>query len=150
MKSPIKLIVIIIVSGIGLFGLIQFIPVERTNPPVTTQVTWDSPQTQGLFQRACADCHSNETTWPWYSKVAPVSWLVSHDVSEGRQKFNISELNPTSPRYSKMLREVKEVVMEGEMPMPIYYPTHPDARLTADETQALANGLYTTLSNFQK
>jgi len=150
MNSAVRTLLIVVVIGLVLFGLAQLIPVNRTNPPVVTQVTWDSPQTEALFKRACADCHSNETVWPWYSYVAPVSWLVSHDVDEGRQSLNISELDPGSPRYRKMIEEVREVVLEGEMPKPIYFPTHPEARLTAEETQALATGLQTTLNNFQK
>ena len=64
---------------IGIVGLvvIQFVPVERPNPPVLREPNWDSPETRALAQRACFDCHSNETTWPWYSQVAPVSWLTS-------------------------------------------------------------------------
>ncbi len=144
-----KTILTVVFSGLVLAGLIQLIPVDRTNPPVVSQVKWDSAQTQALFKRACADCHSNETVWPWYSYVAPVSWLVSHDVSEGRSRFNISDLNPSSPRYSRMVNEIKRVVLEGEMPKAIYYPTHPEAVLTAEETQALANGLQSTLANYK-
>ena len=150
LNSIVKIILIIIVGGLVLFGLAQLIPVDRTNPPVVTQVTWDSPQTAVLFKRACADCHSNETVWPWYSYVAPVSWLVAHDVSEGRAALNLSELDPSSARYQRMIREVGEKIMEGEMPKAIYYPTHPEARLTTEETQALASGLQTTLNNFKK
>ncbi len=150
MNSAVKIISIVVVIGLVLFGLAQLVPVTRTNPPVVTQVTWDSPETEALFKRACADCHSNETVWPWYSYVAPVSWLVAHDVDEGRASLNISELDPSSPKYREMVEEVKEVVLEGEMPKPIYFPTHPEARLTPEETQALAAGLQATLNNFQK
>ena len=150
MNSAVKIILLVVVIGLGLFGLAQLVPVTRTNPPVVTQVTWDSPQTEALFKRACADCHSNETVWPWYAYVAPVSWLVAHDVDEGRASLNISELDPGSPEYREMIEEVSEVVLEGEMPKPIYFPTHPEARLTPEETQALAAGLQATLKNFKK
>ena len=150
MNSAVKIILLVVVIGLVLFGLAQLVPVTRTNPPVVTQVTWDSPQTEALFKRACADCHSNETVWPWYAYVAPVSWLVAHDVDEGRASLNISELDPGSPEYREMIEEVSEVVLEGEMPKPIYFPTHPEARLTPEETQALAAGLQATLKNFQK
>lgn len=150
MKSPKKLFMTIFVVGVVLFGLAQLIPVERTNPPVQTTVAWDSPQTAELFKRACADCHSNETIWPWYAYVAPVSWLVSHDVTEGRSYLNISDLDPNSPEFREMIEEVSEVILEGEMPKPIYYPTHPEARLTPEETKALASGLQATLKSLGK
>jgi hypothetical protein len=61
-----------------LFGLIQFVPYGRdhSNPPVYQEPQWDSPQTQELVSNACYDCHSNETVLPWYSNIAPVSWLI--------------------------------------------------------------------------
>lgn len=138
----------VILIGLGvvivLALLIQLVPVNRENPAVVTQVSWDSPETRALWEHACADCHSNETTWPWYSYVAPVSWLVARDVREGREKFNISDL--TTSRLDKMMREIAEVVQEGEMPMPIYLVTHPEARLTSAERDALVKGLQATLS----
>ena len=75
-----------------LFIGIQFIPVNRTNPPVTTQLKWDSPQTQALTRRACMDCHSDETGWLWYSYVAPASWLIYYDVQRGRSELNLSSV----------------------------------------------------------
>lgn len=109
-----------------------------TNPPVERQVDWDSPQTKELFYRACADCHSNETKWPWYAKVPPASWLVIHDVNEGREKFNISALDMGEAD------DAAEAVIEGEMPLKIYLPLHPEARLSDAEKQALAEGLQKT------
>jgi mono/diheme cytochrome c family protein len=95
MSKYLKLIgmVIGVIAAIGLvvFIVIQFVPVEQTNPPVVSEPKWDSPQTKELVQRACYDCHSNETKWPWYSQVAPVSWLVADHVNEGRSKLNFSE-----------------------------------------------------------
>ncbi len=109
-----------------------------TNPPVERQVDWDSPQTKELFYRACADCHSNETKWPWYSKIPPASWLVVHDVNEGREKFNISAQDMGEAD------DAAEAVLEGEMPMKIYTVMHPEARLTDAQRQALAQGLQKT------
>jgi len=96
-----------------------------------------------LAQRACFDCHSNETVWPWYSNVAPVSWLVQHDTDEGRRVLNFSTWN--SGGQSRRAGEAVEVVQEGEMPPATYLITHAGARLTAAEKQALANGLRATL-----
>jgi hypothetical protein len=133
----------ILLIGMGGFILIQFIPVNRSNPPVTQAIQWDSVETQQLADRACMDCHSNETMWPWYSYVAPVSWLVSHDVVEGREYLNFSEWD----KRNEERHEILESVGEGEMPPPIYLPTHPEARLTATERQALYQGLQRTLTN---
>ena len=75
-----------VVAGVVLLGLIQLVPYGRdhTNPPVTQEVKWDSPRTRELAVGACYDCHSNLTEWPWYSNVAPISWLTQKDVDEGR------------------------------------------------------------------
>jgi len=150
-----KTILIIIGALAALFLLIQLIPVPRTNPPVVTQVKWDSPTTQALFERACADCHSNQTVWPWYSKIAPVSWLVARDVIEGRQRWNISDLagSQNTSRFGgeggRGTRDLGEVIQSGRMPMSIYLTMHPTANLTPAEKQVLITGLQTTLSTTQ-
>jgi mono/diheme cytochrome c family protein len=82
--------------GLGLlvaFVASQLIPVRPrpTNPPVTGEPAWDAPETRVLARQACFDCHSNETAWPAYASIAPVSWLVQHDVDEGRAALNFSE-----------------------------------------------------------
>ncbi len=93
---------IVLFSVIGLIVVlfigIQFIPVNRTTPPVTTPIKWDSPQTEQLARRACMDCHNNETVWPWYSYVAPVSWEIYYDVVRGRQQLNFSTLGTAGQR----------------------------------------------------
>lgn len=137
-----------IILGLGgvvvLALLIQFIPINRQDPPAVTQVIWYSPETEELFERACADCHSSQTTWPWYSYVAPVSWLVARDVYEGREEFNMDDL--TTRPLDRLANAITQVMEEGEMPMPIYLVTHPEARLTADENAALSQGLRETLT----
>ena len=126
------------------FLLLQLVPYGRAheNPPVVAEPNWDSPQTRELAQRACFDCHSNETVWPWYASVAPVSWLVQHDVDEGRQYLNFSEWGTNGE--GEEAGELYEVILEGEMPMSNYLITHPEARLTDGEMAALAEGLVTT------
>jgi hypothetical protein len=145
-----KKIILIIVAGIGililLFLVIQLIPVPRTNPPEQTQLQWDSPHTQELATRACLDCHSNETRWPWYSKVAPVSWLVAFDVYRGRRALNFSEMN-ANPRFSREANRLTRIIQEGEMPPSQYLILHPDAKLTDQEKQELADGMTKTLQN---
>src|SRR5262249_52885770 len=78
----------------------QLVPVSHDNPPVQQAVQWDSPQTQQLARRACMDCHSSETRWPWYSYVAPASWLTSLHVHAARQQFNLSDLG-SLPEFRK-------------------------------------------------
>jgi hypothetical protein len=133
-----------VVAAIVVVGLlIQLIPLpgRGNNPPVTSEPPWDSPATRALAKRACFDCHSNETVWPWYSYVAPISWLVYNDTMEGRSRLNFSEWS-TSPRVSD---EIGGVISEGEMPPAVYLPMHPSARLTAAEKQQLITGLSNSL-----
>lgn len=136
-----------VVLLVGLVA-IQVIPFgrEHSNPPVTAEPAWDSPQTRVTFMRACADCHSNETKWPWYTNVAPVSWLVSRDVNEGREKFNISEWG----RAENKGDESAETVQKGEMPLWFYVPIHPEANLTAAEKEQFIQGLIATFGEKQE
>ncbi len=127
---------------VGAVG-IQLVPYGRdhTNPPVSQEPTWDSPRTRELAQRACFDCHSNETTWPAYASVAPFSWIVQDHVDEGRALLNFSEFD----RPQEEAGEAAEVVAEGEMPLWDYAVMHPSAKLTPAETQDLIAGLRATL-----
>lgn len=131
-------------AGLIVVGLaIQAVPFgwDRSNPPVTGEPAWDSPRTRELTARACFDCHSNEVRYPWYSKVAPVSWAVQIHVEQGRDKVNYSEWDRPQEEGEKSA----ETVIEGEMP-PTYYTlfTHSDARLTNVEKQELIDGLIAT------
>lgn len=125
------------------FVAIQFVPYgrEHINPPVGAEPTWDSPGTRALAKQACFDCHSNETEWPEYSRVAPVSWLIQRDVSEGRAVLNFSEWQ----RPQEEATEAAEEVLEGEMPLRIYRLMHAHARLSAADRERLARGLERTL-----
>jgi hypothetical protein len=142
----IKIALVLIAALLAVFVAIQFVPVQRTNPPVVIQLDWDSAQTKALAQRACMDCHSNETRWPWYAYVAPVSWLVAHDVEEGRREMNLSQLSTNANSLSRMGQRIQRAIQSGNMPPAQYFPTHPDARLTADEKLALIAGMQKTLS----
>ena len=144
-KTLSKFIILFIIGAFALFVLIQLVPYGRahTNPPVVQEPQWDSPQTRELMQRACFDCHSNETVWPWYSNIAPVSWLVQRDTDEGREKLNFSEWG----RGEQEVDEIFEVVKEGEMPLPIFLITHPEARFTPVETEALIAGILATFGS---
>ncbi len=130
---------------VALFALIQFIPYGRshTNPQVVAEPAWNSATTRDLAVAACFDCHSNETTWPWYTNVAPVSWLAQRDVDSGRGRLNFSEWTGTAGREQG---EVAEAVQGGEMPPSYYVLMHPNARLTAAEKDALVQGLQATFN----
>ena len=140
MKTLLLRVVAVVV---GLFVLAQLVPYGRdhANPPVTGEPAWDSPRTEALFARACADCHSHETEWPWYATLAPVSWLVAHDVEEGREHFNVSAWGTQAHNEGE---EAAEMVETGEMPLAIYLPLHPEARLGEAERAALIAGLRAT------
>lgn len=133
-----------ILYGLLAFGLgIQLVPFghDHTNPPSSKEPAWDSPQTRDLMRRACFDCHSNQTTWPWYANVAPVSWLVQRDVNGGRRHLNFTEWDRTQ-RHAK---DVASEVRRGDMPPWFYLPMHANAKLTDSEKQALIDGAAKTL-----
>ena len=138
-----KAILWVLVGLVVLGLLVQLIPLSGrgNNPPVTSEPNWDSPQTRALAKRACFDCHSNETVWPWYSYIAPVSWLVYNDTMEGRRRLNFSEWTSSQ----RGAGEITEKIQEGEMPPAIYLPMHPAARLTAAEKQQLITGFNNSL-----
>jgi hypothetical protein len=114
---------------------IQFVPVDRANPASQTQVP-GSTQARAVLKKACYDCHSNEVRWPWYSRIAPVSWLVAKDVKDGRVALNFSTWNLLSAEeQSEGMQESWEKVQSGEMPLWFYLPLHPSAKLSpADRT----------------
>lgn len=134
-----KAIVGLIVVLVG----IQFVPYGKnhTNPPVVSEPKWDSPKTKELFTKACANCHSNETVYPWYSDIAPISWLITSDIDEGREHFNVSMWGAQKKNKGD---EAAEEVEGGDMPPWFYLPTHPEARLTDAQTKELIDGLEKT------
>jgi hypothetical protein len=138
-KRILKIIAAVVIIGIILLVVIQFIPYGKnhTNPQVVSEPVWDSQQTRDLAQRACFDCHSNETVWPWYSKIAPVSWLVYRDVAEGRRRLNFSDWQNSRLREPG---ELSSAVTEGEMPPFQYLLMHANAKLSSAEKTQLADG----------
>src|SRR5512133_2713524 len=113
------------------FLLIQLIPFghTRTNPSVVSEPNWSSPQGRALVKEHCFQCHSNETAWPWYSNIAPGSWLIAMDVIAGRHKFNFSDWNSNPGE----LREMVGAIQEGEMPPVQYWVFHPNSRMNAQQ-----------------
>jgi hypothetical protein len=125
------------------FLAIQLVPYGRshTNPPVTAEPVWDSPQTRALAVRACFDCHSNETVWPWYTNIAPISWRTQQHVDEGRSKLNVS----TWGTGRQKVENVSGQISGGAMPPLDYLLLHPEARLSNEEKAQLINGLEATV-----
>ena len=138
----------------------QFYRPERSNPasdPILSfeAVAKPSAELTSLLNRSCRDCHSNDTVWPWYSKVAPASWLVAQDVDEGRSHLNFSEWGIPRPGGERgesgregdrnSGREVARQIQSGEMPPSYYLPLHPDANLSGAEKQQLIQGLQASL-----
>ena len=131
------------VLSIVVFALaIQLIPYGRdhTNPAGNVEPQWNGPQTRELAVRACFDCHSNLTVWPWYSNVAPISWIIQHDVVEGRQRLNFSAMD----RPQRETGEIARPVQRGSMPPVYYLPLHPSAALSSTEKDVLVQGLNAT------
>lgn len=137
-----------LIGAAVIFAAVQAWPYGRnhTNPPVRKEPAWDSQQTRQLAVRACFDCHSNETAWPWYSNIAPFSWLIQRDVDEGRQKVNYSEWD----RPQKEARESAESVQKREMPPWYYVLPQPQAKLSSFERQAFIRGLEATFGRRER
>lgn len=124
-------------AAIAAAALIQLVPVKRDNPPVRTEVS-APPEVKAILERACYDCHSNRTRWPWYTYVAPVSWLVARDVHKGRREVNFTDW-PFFDQDAQdhILSHLVKQVKRHAMPLPIYLTMHPKARLTDQDRQRL-------------
>ncbi len=125
------------------FLLLQIFPLiqDFSNPPVLAEPQWDSQETYMLAQRACWDCHSNQTHWPWYAKLAPISMTLARDVERGRGVLNFSEWEPD--KYD--VEELVETISKNQMPPPFYLVLHPEADISNDERGRLINGLIATM-----
>ncbi len=139
-----KWIVRVLLAGVGLFILAQLVPYGRnhTNPPVLAEPQWNSPPTRTLALTACGDCHSNLTNWKWYSNVAPGSWLIYRDVTDGRSALNFSEWNKPQDGAG----DAVEAISSGSMPPWFYVILHPKAGLSNTDKQALMQGLAATFT----
>lgn len=118
---------------LGLLVAIQLVPVDRSNPPVTAD--FDGPEEiEKLLRAKCYDCHSNESSWPWYTHVAPLSWWIADHVHEGREEVNFSEWGTYSQdKREDLAGESYDEMLDGFMPLEIYLVTHPHAKITDDD-----------------
>jgi hypothetical protein len=142
-RGALKALGVVLALIVGIFLLMQLVPYGRThsNPRTIAEPTWDSPRTRELAVRACFDCHSNKTRWPWYANVAPFSWAVQFDVETARSVINFSEWNR---RYALAVYAGRRT-SSGMMPPYKYRMAHPEANLTQEERDELARGLEATL-----
>ena len=133
--------ILFLVGVLGLL-LIQLVPYGRdhTNPDVVSEPAWDSAATRAYAVTACFDCHSNETVWPWYSNIAPMSWLVQRDVDEGRRHLNLSTWSPGQGS------QMAGMLSSGKMPPFQYQLAHPEARLSDEDKAAFIEGLIATFA----
>jgi hypothetical protein len=117
---------------LGLFVIMQLVPYRIHNSAVVAEPNWPNPATRELAVRACFNCHSNQTNEPWYSNVAPVSWLLTNHVNGGRSKLNFSEWDSSQARQ---MRDAVEAIREGSMPPSSYtwFGLHSDSKLTPEE-----------------
>lgn len=122
--------------------VLQLVPYGRDhdNPKVTQEAAWDSPRTAELVRRFCYDCHSNESVWPWYSHVAPISWLVQEDVVDARKHLNFSEMD----KEQRHAKDAAHEIEEGEMPPWQYTFGRSDRVMSDDEKKQLMAGLRAT------
>ncbi len=137
-KTKVALVVVAVAAVV-----IQFFPPERTNPPSDPAASFEAvvkppAQVSAIIERACQNCHSNRTVWPWYSRVAPASWLVADDVIGARRKFNLSAWARMSPeRAQEVLGDMCQEVKAGDMPLWQYRLLHPAAKLSAEDVKAV-------------
>jgi mono/diheme cytochrome c family protein len=132
----------ILLWAVGLAIAVQFVPIAHDNPPVppgATSIPAPAP-VLSILQRSCGDCHANTTTWPWYSHVAPVSWLIARDVHEGRRRLNLESWSTYSPaEQHRLLTRIPREVLGGDMPPWYYTPLHSGTRLTDADAKAIVD-----------
>ena len=120
--------IIFIIVFLILLG-IQFIPINKTNPIITQDIQAPA-EVKSILRNSCYNCHSNETKWPWYSELAPVSWMIVNDVNDARKKLNFSSWDKISfEKKEELKKDIWDEVRQDEMPLSLYLYLHPDAKL---------------------
>ena len=132
-----KTIIYILLTLVAVLFIINSIPVNMSNPPVSSDI--ETPENvKKILRESCYDCHSNETVWYWYTEYAPISWLIAHDVNEGREYLNFSTWDKYKKSEKKeLLADSIETIVEGEMPTKIYEFMHPEAKIDEEELKIL-------------
>lgn len=142
MKKILKIAAIVVVL---VFIVLQFFRPDRSNPAIIESETLEAStnlpaDVKAVLQRSCSDCHSNNTTYPWYSNISPFSWFLAGHISDARQEMNFSIWNTYSPKKkSKKLEEICEKVEAGEMPLPSYLWIHRNAALSESDVRLLCD-----------
>jgi hypothetical protein len=128
----------VIAAGfVAIFVIIQFIPVNRINPPVEADIQVPA-EIKAILKTSCYDCHSHETVWPWYSNVAPISWLIAHNAAEARERLNFSAWALyTKDKQHVLISDVIDIIRDGEMPPLPYTWMHAGSEVTPDELKIL-------------
>lgn len=134
----------VMLGAFACFCLAQAIRPSLANPPLSAEPKWDCPRTRELARRACFDCHSNQTTYPWYSQVAPVRWLLWSHVQEGRRHLNFSQ-----PDSDLDVDDLVDAIRSNEMPLWDYRMLHPASSLTPSEKDSLVVGLLRTFEEVE-
>ena len=140
MKKKLSIVLLILV---GMFLILQIIPSGMPeNEPVEGEGLFElvnvPAETEALLRTSCYDCHSQEASFPWYSHVAPVSWLVARDINIGRENLDFSHWGKLSKRECLgALNEMSEEIENVSMPMPIYITMHPEADLSAEQRETI-------------
>ncbi len=140
-----KILRIVLIALLTLFVIIQFIPSGRpANQPIVGQDIFEiieiPAEVESLLKNACYDCHSQSVKYPWYSYVAPVSWLVARDVNMSREHIDFGNWGKLTKRKQiKALGEIAEEIEDGNMPMQIYITMHSEANLTTEQRALIVN-----------
>lgn len=145
MRTDKKIVLGLLLGVAAAFALMQLWPLNRDNPAIVSEPEWDSTQTRQLAERACFDCHSNETHWPWYTAIIPVGNLIVSDVERGRAVLNFSDWEQTCCTLEQ-IDDTATIINTGDMPLPYYIILHPEARLSTVERGQLVNGLIATMN----
>jgi len=132
-----KILIYTLITLVVVLFIINSFPVNMSNLPITSDIKAPN-DVKKILRESCYDCHSNETIWYWYTDYAPISWLITHDVNEGREYLNFSTWDKYSVSEKKeLLTDSIETIQEGEMPMKIYEIMHPDSKINKEELNTL-------------
>ncbi len=142
MKKTLMIIIIILI-------IIQLIPIDKSNPPIDQNIALKAPkEVEGILKKACYDCHSNETKWPFYANIAPLSFSISSHVKEAREALNFSEWKNIDPKIkTKRVQRAIKTIKNGMMPLSTYLWLHKEAKLTKEEKRVLTTWLKDQLGN---